>query len=82
MEQLPSKLYTAQMKKRILQMKPERMLYLQFLWDLKESVAAEAVDNVEHTSGLVNADGSIIEDDEIHNQTSSIDITETVLLTN
>lgn len=44
----------------------------------KGTVAAEAVDNVEHTSGLVNADGSIIEDDEIHNQTSSIDITETV----
>lgn len=44
----------------------------------KGKVAAEAVDNVEHTSGLVNADGSIIEDDEIHNQTSSIDITETV----
>lgn len=44
----------------------------------KGKVVAEAVDNVEHTSGLVNADGSIIEDDEIHNQTSSIDITETV----
>ncbi|MCM1006336.1 MAG: Ig-like domain repeat protein [Ruminococcus flavefaciens] len=44
----------------------------------KGTVAAEAVDNVEHTSGLVNADGSIIEDDAIHNQTSSIDITEIV----
>lgn len=44
----------------------------------KGTVVAEVIDNVEHTSGFVNADGSIIEDDEIHNQTSSIEITETV----
>ncbi len=44
----------------------------------KGTVVAEVIDNVEHTSGLVNADGSIIEDDAIHNRTSSIEITETV----
>lgn len=44
----------------------------------KGKVVAEVVDNVEHTSGLVNADGNIIEDDEIHSRTSSIDIKEDV----
>lgn len=44
----------------------------------KGTVYAEVVDNVEHKSGFVNADGSIIEDDNIHRSTSSIDITEDI----
>ena len=47
----------------------------------KGSVVAEVIDNVEHTSGLVNADGSIIEDETIHSNTSSIEISENVSIT-
>lgn len=47
----------------------------------KGSVVAEVIDNVEHTSGLVNADGSIIEDETIHSSTSSIKIDENVSIT-
>lgn len=44
----------------------------------KGQVAAEVVDNVQHSSGVVNADGNIIEDAEIHARTSSIEIHEDV----
>lgn len=47
----------------------------------KGAVVAEVVDNVEHTSGLINADGSIIEDETIHSSTSSINIAEDVNIT-
>lgn len=47
----------------------------------KGAVVAEVVDNVEHRSGLVNADGSIIEDETIHSSTSSINIAEDVNIT-
>lgn len=42
----------------------------------KGRVAATVADNVGHSSGIVNAYGNIIEDSEIHAQTSSIDIKE------
>lgn len=44
----------------------------------KGKVYAEVVDNVEHTSGVINADGNIVEDSDIHARTSSIDIHEDV----
>lgn len=44
----------------------------------KGKVYAEVVDNVEHTSGVINADGNIVEDSDIHSRTSSIDIHEDV----
>lgn len=47
----------------------------------KGAVVAEVVDNVEHRSGLINADGSIIEDETIHSSTSSINIAEDVNIT-
>ena len=43
----------------------------------KGKVVAEVVDNVEHTSGRVNADGNIVENQDIHSETSSINITPT-----
>jgi len=44
----------------------------------KGKVTAEVVDNVEHSSGNVNADGNIIEDESIHDGASSIDIHEDI----
>ena len=44
----------------------------------KGKVIAEVVDNVEHSSGLVNADGNIVENNDIHNSTSSIKIEPTI----
>lgn len=40
----------------------------------KGTVSAEVIDNVEHTSEKVYADGNIIEDDTKHSETSHIDI--------
>ena len=42
----------------------------------KGRVAADVYDNVEHTSGIINADGNIVENADIHNNTSSIEIKE------
>ena len=40
----------------------------------KGKVQAEVVDNVSHTSGRMNADGSIVEDSKIHKDRSSVEI--------
>ena len=42
--------------------------------NFKGTVAAKVTDNVEHTTGLISADGSVIEDDSLHKSVSSIDI--------
>ena len=42
----------------------------------KGKVTASVTDNVGHSSGIINADGNIVEDQEIHSQTSSIVIKE------
>lgn len=44
----------------------------------KGSVVAEVVDNVEHRSGMVNADGNIIENDEIHQNVANLNIHENI----
>ncbi len=42
----------------------------------KGQVTARVTDNVGHTSGIISADGNIIEDQEIHNTSSGIEIKE------
>lgn len=44
----------------------------------KGKVAAEVVDNVEHSSGRISADGNIVEDGNIHDSVSSINIEESI----
>ncbi len=44
----------------------------------KGSVAAEVTDNVEHSSGMINADGNIIENNEIHQNAATLDIHENI----
>ena len=42
----------------------------------KGQVAAEVADNVEHTSGIINADGNVVENDDLHKTTSNIVVEE------
>ena len=52
--------------------------YMSFVIEkgFKGGVSAVVTDNVGHSSGLINADGSIVENPEIHAETSGITITE------
>ncbi|MDE6036196.1 MAG: Ig-like domain repeat protein [Ruminococcus sp.] len=48
----------------------------------KGKVIAEVIDNVGHSSGNISADGNIIENESIHSQNSSIDISEDISTNN